>query len=180
MQVRDTGLGFGVVTIILHWIGAALVIGYVTLDLLVSVTSDAGLSRIHISLGLVVFLLFTFRLFWRLNHYHPLPIGAVSPIEVIFSRGVALGLLLAGVLLPPIEWIMVWSAGGVVTFFDLFALPPLVGQDPAIARIANVLHWLGTYAFALGITLHVLAALKHHFVLKNDTLKRMLGKHVEL
>jgi len=165
---------------ILHWTGAVLIIGYLALDIISAVTGDAGLALIHISLGMLVFPLFAFRLFWRLRHYHPLPLGAVSPIEVLIGRGVALGLLLAGVLLPLIEWIMVSSAGGVVGFFGLIALPSLLGQDATTARFAGFLHWFGTYALGLGIGLHIFAALKHHFVLRDDTLKRMLGKHVEL
>jgi cytochrome b561 len=43
-----------------------------------------------------------------------------------------------------------------------------------------VLFDIGAWAFLAGLALHVFGALKNHFLLKNNTLKRMLGKHVEL
>ncbi len=180
MQIRDTGLGFGIVTIALHWAGAALILGYLALYFLAAATGEAGPAAIRASLGITVLAVFAFRLFWRLRHYHPLPLGAVSPIGVMAARGLALGLLLAGVVLPPVEWIMIWSAGGAVGFFDLFSLPALVGPNAAVARVAGFLYRVGVYALSVGIALHILAALKHQFVLRDDTLKRMLGKHVEL
>jgi len=179
-QIRDTGLGFGVVTILLHWLGAALFIAYIALDLLGVGRGEARVMRVHLALGLAIFILFAFRLFWRLGHYHPLPLGAVSPIAVIAARGVALGLLLAGIVLPLLEWVGIWSSGGAVAFFEVFVLPAPFAPDATVARVAVVLRWLGIGAATLGFLFHAFGAFKHHFILKDDTLRRMLGKHVAL
>lgn len=179
-QIRDTGLGFGVVTLVLHWLGAVLFIGYITLDLPGIGWGGARMTRVHLALGLVIFVLFAFRLVWRFSHYHPLPLGAVSPIAVIAARGIALGLLLAGIVLPPLEWIGVWSSGGAVAFFEIFALPAPFAPDAAVARAAAILRLLGTGAATLGVLFHAFGAFKHHVILKDDTVRRMLGKHVAL
>jgi cytochrome b561 len=49
-----------------------------------------------------------------------------------------------------------------------------------VAQIVEVLFWIGATPFLLGLVLHIFGACKNHFLLKNDALKRMLGKHVEL
>ncbi|TFW34285.1 cytochrome B, partial [Pseudomonas fluorescens] len=49
-----------------------------------------------------------------------------------------------------------------------------------LKEVVDVLFNIGASAFLAGLALHVFGAVKNHFLLKNDTLKRMLGKHVEL
>ena len=46
--------------------------------------------------------------------------------------------------------------------------------------VVDVLFKIGATAFLAGLALHMFGAFKNHFLLKNDALKRMLGKHVEL
>jgi superoxide oxidase len=48
------------------------------------------------------------------------------------------------------------------------------------AQVFEVLFRIGAAPFVLGLALHIFGACKNHFVLKNDALKRMLGKRVEL
>ena len=83
MQIRDTGLRFSPVTIILHWIAAAMVVTLLWFGLTAG-RLDVGAEKVkliwlHSSLGVD---LCHFRLSTgRASHYHPLPIGAISPIE---------------------------------------------------------------------------------------------------
>lgn len=184
MQIRDTGLGFGIVTLSLHWLSAILLLTIVAVGLTMARMAPSpdktALVTVHGSLGLVVFALAAFRLFWRWRHYHPLPLGPVSPPAVIVGRSVAIGLLLAGVVMPVIGAILISARGENIAAFGFLALPPLVANNRIVAQVAWFLHQAGAYAFIMGLGLHVYGALKHHFVLKDDTLRRMLGKNVEL
>ena len=184
MQLRDTGLGFGIVTIVLHWIGAMLIVAVLSLGLTAG-RMDGGADKLrllalHGSMGLIIFVLSAYRLGARARFHHPLPVGTASPIEMILGRSVALGLLVATLLLPVAGWIAMSAAGAGVTFFDVVALPAALGRDRDVETVAKLLHRLGAYAFMTGLALHIFGALKHHFVLRDDTLKRMLGKQVEL
>jgi cytochrome b561 len=61
-----------------------------------------------------------------------------------------------------------------------FSIPALLPTNTALKQVVDVLFDIGAWAFLAGLALHVFGALKNHFLLKNNTLKRMLGKHVEL
>jgi cytochrome b561 len=61
-----------------------------------------------------------------------------------------------------------------VVVFDLVTLPALVGPDEDLKRLAGRLHWLTAWAILALIALHVAAALRHHLLLKDGVLRRML------
>ena len=164
MQFKDTGLGFGLVTLVAHWVGAALMIGFVVTSISAALLAPAEQSArfaLAMSFGYICIPLYLFRMFWRFKHPYPMPLGAASPAQVLIGRGVAFGMLLAGVTLPVLLWAMLTTTGFVATvFFALF--------------------WLGLVAFSLGLLLHLFGAFSHHVLQKDETLLRLLGKNVEL
>jgi len=182
MQIKDTGLAFGVVTIMNHWIGAILMVSFVILSvstLLLDGAAEPDRQSTTSTLGFLCLILFSFRIYWRIKHYHPLPLGGTSPIEVIISRCVSSGLILAGVILPVLHWAFL-SAGG--RSFLVFGLdfPGISPTNQSFASILSALYWLGITAFCLGLMMHILGALKHQFLLKEDSILRLMGKKVEL
>jgi cytochrome b561 len=75
--------------------------------------------------------------------------------------------------MPLAGWVVLSAAGLPIPFFGL-ELPPLVGQDKALALQVVELHeTVGTFGYWL-IGLHALAALAHHYLWKDNTLRRML------
>ena len=184
MQIRDTGLGYGIVTLIMHWIGAIAMISTVLVGLYLSwIATDKESSDmlfIHASVGSAIFLLSSFRVYWRWRHYQPLPLGAVSPIAVMIARAIAMGLLLAGVMLPLIGWFAVYTSARSVEIFGFYLLPSLAMPMEPLAGVVMFFHQLGAYVFIAGLLLHIFGGLKHHIVMKDKTLTRMLGEKVEL
>ncbi len=182
MQMKDTGLGFGLVTIVSHWTGAILMLGFVAMSF-----STLGLEGTQLlaryetaaSVGFLCFCLFSFRIYWRLKHHHPLPLGGATPIEVLVGRGVAFGLLLAGVILPLIFWAYLSARGVDVKVFTI-SFPALWQPGPTAALSLSVLFWLGITAFTLGFLLHLFGAIKHQFITKDDAMLRLMGKKIEL
>jgi cytochrome b561 len=61
-----------------------------------------------------------------------------------------------------------------VSWFHLFQLPDLVSPNKALYEAMVVTHGILAWAIIVVVILHVLGALKHHIVLKDDTLRRML------
>jgi cytochrome b561 len=81
------------------------------------------------------------------------------------------GLILA---MPIAGYLSTTATGHAVSFFYLFDLPRLIAPDPALARLAGRTHRSLQWAIYLLVSLHGAAALAHHFVLKDNVLRRML------
>jgi cytochrome b561 len=184
MKLRDNGLGFSPITIALHWVVAALLLVIIGIEIITYRPAVDGqtmeLLRVQNLLGVVLFVVSIYRFWARVSSYHPLPIGAPNPIEVILSRSVAVGLSLAMVLLPIAIWLSRSAAGEVIALPGGFAIPALIEPSATVKRVVDFLFDIGATAFLLGLGLHIFGAFKNHIVLRNDALKRMLGKHVEL
>lgn len=184
MQLRDNGLRFSPITIALHWIVAALLFSIIGLGIGISQASDDAvrmeLARVQNLLSVLLFLISLYRFWARVTSYHPLPVGTPNPMEVIISRSVAVGLALAMVLLPIAAWLSKSAGGEAVGLPGGFAIPAILPVNAQLKLVVDVLFKIGVTAFFAGLALHMFGAFKNHFLLKNDTLKRMLGKHVEL
>ncbi|MGW7772007.1 cytochrome b [Pseudomonas machongensis] len=184
MQLRDTGLRYSAVTIVLHWLGTLGLVALLVLQLTIGSHDgdplQADLLKWQNLVGLIVWVVSIYRLWARWTSFHPLPVGTPNPIEVIISRSVAFALVLAMVLLPIAIWASRATAGVAVELPGGLSLPLVFSPNPGLKRFVDVAFNIGASAFLAGLALHLFGAMKNHFVLKNDTLKRMLGKHVEL
>jgi len=175
MQIKDTGLGFGIVTIVAHWVGVILMLGFLwaaTAYLLIPESIAFTTAR---NLAALCLVLYAFRLYWRLRHHHPLPLGPSSPVVVLVSRGITIGMLLAGIILP---LIFIWAVE-VRDDQELFAGAVTPSHYEGAAFYLTVLFFLGVGAFTLGLLLHLFGALKH-VLQKDGSLSRMFGKNIEL
>jgi cytochrome b561 len=75
--------------------------------------------------------------------------------------------------LPITGWIMSSAAGIPVSFFGLFELPDLVSYNDRLFHTFIEVHkWLGHGLIVL-IVIHAGAALRHHLIFKDETLKKM-------
>jgi superoxide oxidase len=179
-KTRDNGLGFSPITIALHWMIALLVLAIVVIKLAALAEPSVMAARIANLCGAILFPLSIYRFWARITSWHPLPVGSPNPVEVIVSRSVAVALALAMVLLPIAAWLAKSSAGVAVELPGGLIVPAPMSPHAGAAHVFNVLFDIGAGAFLCGLGLHMFGAFKNHFVLKNDSLKRMLGKHVEL
>jgi cytochrome b561 len=184
MQLRDNGLSFSPITIALHWIVMALLFAILGLSIFIAQSSTTvakeGLIQVQNLLVLTLFLVSLYRFWARVTSFHPLPVGTPNPVELIASRSVATALALAMVLLPIAAWLSKGAGGELITLPGDYVLPTMISPNEGLKHIVDVLFSIGATAFAAGLLLHVFGAFKNHFVLKNPTLKRMCGKHVEL
>jgi cytochrome b561 len=178
VRLRNSSESYGAVAQALHWLVAALVlaqlvIGVYAANLPVSLARLQWLAR-HKSLGLAILALVLLRLGWRM--LNPLPgLPAVMPP---WERSAALAvhrlLYLLLVLAPIAGWLYASAAGLSVNWFGLFQVPDLVEKDRELAAVFRALH-IGLVALlALLVVLHVAAALRHAFVLRDGVMRRML------
>lgn len=184
MQLRDNGLRFSPITIVLHWLVAALLLSILGLEVAMARTaaqaSSARLEPIQNLLGLMLFLISAYRFWARVSSPHPLPLGSPTPVQVIVSRSVATALALAMVLLLLAVWLSRAAAGVGIELPGGLMLPAPIGPSKPLKAVLDALFNIGATAFVAGLALHLFGAFRNHLVLKNQTLRRMLGKQVEL
>jgi cytochrome b561 len=84
-------------------------------------------------------------------------------------------LLYALLLMIPVSgWLMSSASGVPVVYLGLIPLPDLVGKDKALADQLKLAHEALNWTLIALIVLHVAAALKHHFVERDEVLPSML------
>lgn len=128
----------------------------------------------HKEWGIVILLLVCLRLLWRITHIEPLLPQTLPAWQKSIARAVHIAVYGCMFVMPLTGWMMSSAAGLSVSFFGLWTLPNLVSADENIRMLLQSIHaWLAYFFIAL-ITLHTAAALKHHFIEKNDILRRML------
>ncbi len=167
---------YGFVARALHWaIVALILIEYPLAWLMPDHRGDnlTLLSAAHIAVGTTILSLMLLRLVWRLLRRPPpeVPMPRLQALAAHWTHW----LLYAGfLLLPLLGWIAASAREWPVTWAGLVALPALAPANQTLAGLVGDLH----QALAIGllglIGLHVLAALFHHFVLRDGTLRRML------
>ena len=129
---------------------------------------------IHQTVGFVMLLLALGRLYWRLTHTPPPPpegFGRGQRIAAAVTHG-SLYLFLLG--MPISGYIGLAARGRPIEVFGLFELPHLTPRSFDLSANAQSLHYYAQFALYALVALHILAALYHHFVLKDGVLRRML------
>ena len=172
---------YGLVAIALHWTMAIVLTGLVVFGLYMVSLPDVGfdtrkivLILYHKQLGMVALALALLRLGWRVGHALPALVETLPEWQKVIARLVHLCLYALMFALPVTGWLMSSAAGFSVSILGLFELPDLVAQDDLLFRAFVQVHkWLA-YGLMVLTAAHAGAALTHHYVNKDDTLKKML------
>ena len=126
----------------------------------------------HVSFGITVLALAAVRILWRFGNPTPAPPAGARGWETMLSHATH-GILYLLLLAIPITGCLMSAAhGDPVAWFGV-QLPSLVSKDAAIGRPAHEAHEILGWVLLVVVGLHVLAALKHHFIAHNDVLRRM-------
>lgn len=124
----------------------------------------------HVSIGVLLLILIILRVLWGASQRHQRPVQDPATAKLV---NIGHGLLYACLLLMPLSGIMVMIGGGygITAFgFDIFAEGNKVAWAATLGQLHSPLAWILT-ALIIG---HVAMALMHHYIKKDNTLKRML------
>jgi len=149
----------------LHWSVAGLIVAQYVLAKLAEyaeakgeIVNQLALLANHKSVGMSILALAVVRLIFRLSHKPP----ALHILLYVFLFA-----------LPLTGWLMSSAKAYSVSWFNLIALPDLIQPSEIMAeRLHTTHHYLSEALFVVAC-IHIAAALKHHFIDKDDVLKRM-------
>ena len=165
----------------LHWLIALLLFGLLALGFYMQ---DLPLSPQKLQLyawhkwaGVTVFLLVLVRLAWRVTHRPP-PLPEHMPRVMQLAAHAGHVLLYALMIAIPLSgWLMSSAKGFQTVWFGVLPIPDLLAKDKALGDLLQTVHMTLNLVFALAIAGHIGAALKHHFIDRDDILTRMLPRH---
>ena len=160
-----------------HWLMAVLILGALALGLymhdLPLSPQKLQLYSWHKWMGVTVFVLVWLRLAWRVTHRPPPPPNTLTTrMKRLAYAGHALlyGLM---VVIPLSGWLMSSAKGFQTVWFGVVPIPDLIGRDRDMGDLLQAVHKALTVVLMLTLAGHIAAALWHHFVLKDDTLRRI-------
>lgn len=159
-----------------HWTIAALVLFNLWIGLFgESLPRDWKLMPAHKAVGITVLVLTLARLAWRLGHRPPALPASVAGWERTAARALHWTFYVLLIAIPLSGWMMTSGAEQrrPLDWFGLFPIPYLpVGRGAG--DLGHETHEILGLAMAGLVVLHILAALRHHLVLRDATLVRML------
>jgi cytochrome b561 len=178
MPVRNSTRSWGSLSKALHWIIVLLIIN----QWVIGMRADAlplGVAKLqalawHKSFGITILALAVVRLVWRWMNPVPDLSAETRPWERVLakiSHVLLYGLIFA---LPLTGWLMSSAKNYPVSWFSLVQLPDLVAPSEALFQQMRSLHHTLFAVLVAVAALHIAGALKHHFIDRNDVLKRML------
>lgn len=174
-SVDPQGLRHARPTILLHWLTAALVVALWCIGQTVDWAPRGALRvdyrSLHILLGVSLAVVLVARIAWRIGWGGMLAPLQTGPLLAV-ARGIHWVLYALLILAVALGITNVWARGDAV--FNLFTVPQLVPGDRALVHRIEGWHALAANAVLIVAGLHAAAALFHHYVLRDATLRRML------
>ncbi|MBU1385042.1 MAG: cytochrome b [Alphaproteobacteria bacterium] len=169
---------YSTVSLVLHWLIAALVVAQIALISAHDATEGAlsrELVNLHKSVGLSILVLTLARLGWRIGN-PAIPIPDSTPRwQKIVARGTHVLFYVLLLAMPLVGWAASSAAGRDILWFGLFEWPALpIGGGRETAGQLMDLHELAAKGLYVLIFLHVAGALKHHFIDRDNVLHRMI------
>jgi len=168
---------YGSLLIALHWFMLLLIVAvYACIELREIYPRGSemreALKTWHFMLGLAIFALVWLRLLARLSGGTPPIVPRPPAWQLLVANAVELALYLFMIAMPLLGWLILSGENKPVPFFGL-QLPPLIGADTGLAKQLEEVHELvGTVGYFL-IGIHAAAAVAHHYLKRDNTLKRI-------
>lgn len=166
----------------IHLFSALVVFALIPLGFYMKAVGDEQLLMtlydLHKSLGVLILAMVVFRIYLRIKTVEPTSSASHTRLERGLSIITHKSLYALLLVMPVSGWLMSNAAGFPVSFFGLFELPDLVAKNDETMAIYQNIHFFAAFVLIALIMLHAGGALKHHFIDKDATLKRMSSNNV--
>ncbi|PCH74184.1 MAG: cytochrome [Rhodobacteraceae bacterium] len=192
MPRRNTAGSYGSVTKTFHWLIALLIVTIIPVGLVANEMAEALrdpaipstaedftrtflLFSIHKTLGVAIFWVALARILWAFTQPKPRLLNADNRVEAFLAETVHWLLYGSLVLVPLTGWIDHAATTGFAPIWWPFGQSlPFVPKDPALSATFAGLHVTLQRVLIISLLLHIAGALKHHFIDRDFTLRRML------
>ena len=173
LNILNSDQRYGLISIIFHWLMALIIIATFILGLNLKHNFQYyyEVLALHNSLGITIFLLAILRVTWRFFNIKPTQL----PNKVIFMKLATLTHIFFYIIfftLPITGYILTNLQGDIVLFYG-YSLPELLEQNRGLKNYVHTIHdYVGNILLIL-FSLHVLGALYHHLIKRDNTLRRI-------
>lgn len=180
-MIANSRDAYGWPAIALHWIVALLIFATFGLGLWmgeVPARADRPFYfAIHASLGMTLLVLLVLRILWAFFNPAPAAPAGTSPLQHAAARFTHLSLYVLTLATVLVGWLLagVQDTPLVPMAFGVLPMPSPLALSHAAEDFLEEAHELTAYALMALAGIHVLAALWHHYVLRDNTMRRMLG-----
>jgi cytochrome b561 len=164
----------------LHWLVAAAVLTTVPVAIAMGRAASGPLQDrlydLHKSLGVLILVLMVLRVINRLVAGAPAPEPGIDAWQKSVSSAVHGSLYVLLLAMAIVGYLANSTYGAATPFFGLFNVPNIVGKNEPLSEVLFAIHrWAGWLTVAL-VVMHAGAALFHHFVRRDNVLRRMLPR----
>ena len=177
-MLKNTADRYGSLSRFFHWAIALIIIPMLAFGPFMDDLPKAYKPTVyfmHKSFGLTVLLLVMLRLVWTLTNKAPALPTSIPAWQAYMAKLGHWFLYLLMLAMPITGLLMSVAANRLPSFFGLFTVTvPGVPISKPLAKLMNTSHGIIGWTLVAIISLHIIAALRHHYVLKDDVLKRML------
>lgn len=183
MSASNTTSNYGTVSKTFHWLTALLILTAMPLGVIAQnmpfatseeLATKANLFSIHKTVGVSAFFVALMRILWALRQLKPGPLHPERRAETFLADLVHWSLYLSLVLVPLSGWLHHAASEGFAPILWPFGQSlPFVPKDVGLSESFGLMHWLFTKVLLVSTLLHVAGALKHVFVDRDATLRRM-------
>lgn len=176
-MLKNTHNSYGSLTRLFHWLMALIIIGIIAVGFTMTSLDPSNqkwfLYAQHKAFGVIILALIPLRLIWRLVNPQPnYPPDLPKWQDKAATYNIRF-LYLCMILMPCSGFIMSTFGGHPISMFGLFTIDPFFKKH-ALAGLTHEVHEVLAWGIAAAVGLHIVAALYHHFILKNSILRRML------
>ena len=189
MSHKNTQTSYSTTTKVFHWLTALLIIAIIPLgavanrlpyDTSAELALKAQLFSAHKTLGILVFFVALARILWAMTQSKPGHLHPDRRFETLLAEMVHWALYISLVIVPLSGWIEHAATTGFAPIWWPFGQSlPFIPQNETLAHTFASLHWIFGKVLIAALLLHIVGALKHHFVDGDVTLHRMwFGKTV--
>lgn len=180
MKIKNTKTGYGLITIFLHWAMAILLAGLFSMGLYMTSLDYYdplyhSLPHWHKSFGILTLLFLLMRFLWRVKNIKPDVIDTQKRYEVLLANFVQNVFYIFILFIGITGYLISTAKGKGIEFFYALEIPA-VGSltDESVVDLAGEIHLTMAVLLSVLVLLHAFAALKHHFIDRDNTLKRMI------
>lgn len=175
---KNTQAAWGTIAKSFHWLMAVLILAQLVIG---KVADEMALSPQkldlfvwHKSIGVSILLLALLRLSWRIGNPPPSPPPGIPHWETLLARIGHTSLYLLLFAVPISGWCVSDSSRIPFKAFWIVPMPDWLPSDRPAQEFAEDVHVMLIVALLIVLAIHIAAALRHHLLLRNDTLRRML------